>query len=465
MSARSLVLAFLGTLLCSTVSAGDKPPKPSAKKPNIIIVLADDLGYGDLACYGHPVIQTPNLDTFAKKALKFPHGYSAGSVCSPSRSAILTGRTPYRNGVFTWIPEGSHVHLRPSEVTLATLLRMLGYTTCHVGKWHLNGLFNSDKQPQPSDHGYDWWLATQNNAGPSHKDPKNFVRNGKEVGPLKGFSAEIVVDEGISWLKKERDKAKPFFMTVWFHEPHLPIETADKFQDLYPDLKAKDPDLAQHHGNVSQMDHAFGKLMLALQELGLAEDTLIVFTSDNGPEGQGTKGRTRGSTGGFRGRKRSLYQGGIRVPFLIAWPGKAPPGKSDETPVVGSDLFPTLLEAAGGKIPVDRTLDGVSLLPLLEGKKIERKTPLYWRYHGAPEEFKMAMRQGDYHLLANLELTRFELYNLKDDPKETKDLVKLEPKVFERMRDTLTRLNAEIEKEGPDWWRGYEEKKKKKAAK
>lgn len=449
MRRRSFLILALSLIASPALAAG---PAKSAKKTktNLLIVLADDLGYGDLGCYGHPVIKTPHLDAFAKKATKFRHAYSA----------ILTGRTPYRNGVFTWIPEGSPIHLRNTEVTLATLLRMLGYSTCHVGKWHLNGLFNSPMQPQPGDHGYDWWLATQNNAGPSHKDPKNFVRNGKALGEVKGFSSEIVVDEALRWLKKERDPDKPFFMTVWFHEPHLPIESAGKFQDLYPDLKAKDPDLAQHHGNVSQMDHAFGKLMQALEDMGLAEDTLIVFTSDNGPEGQGNKGRMRGSTGGLRGRKRSLYQGGIRVPMLIAWPGHVPPGKTDDTPVIGTDLFPTFLEVAGSKLPKDRALDGTSLTPLFAGKNIDRKVPLYWRYHGAPEEFKVALRQGDYHLLANLAFTKFELYNLKDDPAETKTLVKEEPKVFETMRAVLVRLNTEIEAEGPDWWKGYTEKKK-----
>lgn len=459
---RKLPFAFAALFLIASV-----PPAVTAqaKRPNLIIVLADDLGYGDLACYGHPVIKTPSLDAFARKAMKFPHGYSGGSVCSPSRSAILTGRTPYRNGVFTWIPEGSHVHLRNTEVTLATLLRALGYTTCHVGKWHLNGLFNSPKQPQPNDHGYDWWLATQNNAAPSHKNPDNFVRNGKKVGLVDGFSAEIVADEAVHWLRKERDKSKPFFMTMWFHEPHLPIESSEKFQDLYPELKAKDPDLAQHHANVTQMDHAFGKLMRALEELNLSEDTLIVFTSDNGPEGQGTKGRTRGSTGGLRGRKRSLYEGGIRVPFMIAWPGKIPPGKSNDTPVIGSDLFPTLLEAAGEKLPRERVIDGTCLLPLFEGKTIDRKVPLYWRYHGAPEEFKVAMRQGDHTLLANLEFTRFELYNLKNDPKQTKNLVDDEPKLFASMRTALRNLNSEIEREGPEWWKGYSDAKKKKDVK
>lgn len=204
--------------------------------PNVIIFLADDLGYGDLGCYGHPRIQTPNLDAFARQGMKLTHCYSASAVCSPSRSAILTGRTPHRNGVFTWIAENGEVHLRTSEITLPKILKQSGYTTAHVGKWHLNGKFNHPDQPQPNDHGYDHWMATQNNAGPSHKNPNNFVRNGKPVGQMEGFSAPLVVEEAIRWLNSDRDKAKPFFLAVWTHEPHLPIETDTRFQDPYKDL-------------------------------------------------------------------------------------------------------------------------------------------------------------------------------------------------------------------------------------
>ena len=172
--------------------------------------LTDNQGWGDLGSYGHPLIQSPNIDHFAAEGIRFTQCYAASAICSPSRSAILTGRTPYRNGVFTWLRERDRVHLRSSEITIPTLLRPKGYETCHVGKWHLNGWFNSSQQPQPSDHGYDWWLATQNNAVPSHKNPINFARNSKPLGQLQGHSALIVVDEAITWLKKQRNPSKPF---------------------------------------------------------------------------------------------------------------------------------------------------------------------------------------------------------------------------------------------------------------
>jgi arylsulfatase len=424
----------------------------AAERPNVVIFLADDLGWGDLGCYGHPRIKTPNLDAFAKSGARLTQCYAASAVCSPSRSAILTGRTPHRNGVYTWIAEGAEVHLRTSEVTLPRLLKEAGYATCHVGKWHMNGKFNDPAQPQPNDHGYEHWMATQNNAAPSHKDPSNFVRNGKPLGRLEGFSAPLVADEAIDWLKNRRDRSKPFFLAVWTHEPHLPIETDPEFQKPYADL---DADLRQHHGNVSQMDHAFGKLMRALDSEKLSDSTFVFFTSDNGPEGDGFKNRTRGSTGGLRGRKRSMYEGGIRVPGIARWPGLIKPDTTINAPVIGSDLFPTILGLCGVKPPADRVIDGADVRAVLTGMAatVERKVPLYWRLNMAPNNLQMALRSGDWKVLAAQDFTKVELYNLKDDPRETTELGGKEPERLAAMTKQLKELNAQIEKEGPDWWK------------
>ena len=436
-------------LVPTSVSAAEQ------SRPNVVLFLADDLGYGDLACYGHPVIKTPHLDHFASQGVRLTQCYSASAVCSPSRSALLTGRTPYRNGVFTWIPPGRDIHLRTSEITVAKLLKQQGYATCHVGKWHLNGLFNNPKQPQPNDHGYDHWLATQNNAAPSHKDPTNFVRNGAPVGKLEGFSAPLVVEEGISWLKTARDPKQPFFLSVWTHEPHLPIESDPKFQELYPQLP--DADHRQHHGNVSQLDAAFGRLMATLDELKLTENTLVIFTSDNGPEGDGLKGKNRGSTGGLRGRKRDVFEGGIRVPGIVRWPGHVSPSQTNNTPVIGSDFFATICEATQTSLPTDRVLDGGSLLPLFAGKnEVVRQRPLYWRCSIAQEWAKTAMRIGDWKIVADEALTRFELYNVQKDPQEKQDLSQQEPVKFGELQASLKQLNGEIEAEGPGWWKDYD---------
>ena len=202
------------------------------------------------------------------------------------------------------------------------------------------------------------------------------------------------------------------------------------------------------------MDHAFGLLMKSLDEQKLADNTFVFFTSDNGPEGNGTTTPGRGSSGGLRERKRSMHEGGIRVPGLARWPGKIPAGTASEVPVIGSDVFPTMLGIAGVKPPTDRVLDGVNVLPMLTGAaaKVERPQPLYWRLLMAPN-MKMAMRVDDWKILANAELTEFELYNLKSDPKEATDLKSAEPQRFAALREQLLKHNAAVDAEGPDWWK------------
>jgi arylsulfatase A len=445
-------VAVLGTLFSS------RPARAGEIQPNIVIFLADDLGYGDLACYGHPVIRTPNLDSFAKQGARLTQCYAASAVCSPSRSAILTGRTPYRNGVFTWIPAGHEIHLRTSEIALPKLLKSAGYATCHVGKWHLNGHFNKSTQPQPNDHGYDWWLATQNNAAPSHENPKNFVRNGQAIGKVADYSAPFLAKEAITWLRKHRDKSKPFLLAVWTHEPHYPIKSAPEFKAIYHDIQ--DEVQRAHHANVTQLDHAFGQLMQALDDLQLTDNTIVFFTSDNGPEGDGVSTPGRGSTGGLRGRKRSVYEGGIRVPGLVRWPGKVEAGSTNDQPVIGSDICVFAVKVAGAKLPTDRVIDGGNLMTALEGRPVERSRSLYWRCAIAPEPLKIAMRIGDWKILADESLTRLELYNLKDDPQEKNELGAVEPAKLAEMKSALVKLNTEIEAEGPDWWKADNERTK-----
>ena len=440
-------ITTLAALAAPGLSAAAQNPAPDVK-PNFVVFLADDLGWGDLACYGHPAIKTPNLDRFAAQGMRFTQCYAASGVCSPSRSAILTGRTPYRNGVCNWIPEGSNVHLRRSEITIATLLQQHGYATCHVGKWHLNGKFNSPAQPQPNDHGFDYWLATQNNAAPSHKDPSNFVRNGKPAGKLDGYSAVLVADEAVDWLKNKRKQEQPFYLQVWTHEPHKPIESDPEFQALY---KTADEGLKQHHGNVTQLDHAFGVVMKALGELMLVENTFVIFTSDNGPEGRPDRNgqltnRTRGSTGGLRGRKRDVYEGGIRVPGIVRWPGRVKPGTVSEVPIVGSDVFTTIGAIAGVKLPADRTIDGANLLPVFEGQPLQRAIPLYWRCPLA-EGPEMALRDGDWKILADGKLTKFELYNIKEDWQEKENLAAGQPARLEELKRELVKVVAGIQEE------------------
>jgi arylsulfatase A len=449
---RLLSLSTALVLLCSFLPPGWAAAAPGAP-PNIVIFLADDLGWGDLACYGHPEILTPHLDAFAKQGVRLTQCYAASAVCSPSRSSILTGRTPYRNGVFTWIPEGREIHLRASEIALPKLLKDRGYATCHTGKWHLNSHFNQPTQPQPDDHGYDWWLATQNNAAPSHEHPENFVRNGTPIGKVEDYSAPFIVKEAVSWLKDHRDKSKPFFLSVWAHEPHYPIKSAPEFRAQYP--KLTDDVQIEHHANVTQLDHAFGQLMQALEAMSLVENTIVIFTSDNGPEGDGVKTPGRGSSGGLRGRKRAVYEGGIRVPGIVRWPGVAQAGTTSAVPVIGSDLFVTALHAAGAPVPADRVIDGGDLRPALSGGPVHRSRPLYWRCPISTDPLKTAMRIGGWKILADEALTQFELYHVEEDWQEQTELSAAQPQKLAEMQKALRELNAEIEAEGPGWWRDY----------
>jgi arylsulfatase A len=442
---RSLVI-----VVAIVLAIGSSPWMPFAAaadpRPNIVLVLADDLGYGELGCYGNAAAITPHLDRFAAEGLRLTDCHSACSVCSPSRSALLTGRHPYRNGVFTWIPEGSPIHLRTSEHVLPKLLHAAGYDTCHVGKWHLNGLFNDPAQPQPSDHGYAWWLGTQNNAAPSHAFPENFVRNGQSVGKVEDYSAPFIAREAVTWLETKRDRTKPFFLAVWAHEPHYPIASAERYEKQH--ARIADAEERTYRANVTQLDDAFGTVMKSLDALGLTENTLVIFTSDNGPEGDGTKGPGRGLAGDLRGRKRSMYEGGHRVPGMVRWPARIKPGTTSDLPVVGSDFFVTMLAAAGVAPAADRKLDGTSLLPLLSGGGVDRRVPLYWRWGG-----KVAYREGDWKIVVDESLEKPELYDLAADRAEAHDLAAREPERLAAMMARLRAHTAEIEGEGPDWWR------------
>jgi len=468
-----VVCYYVAILTVGVLGAADE----TAQRPNFVIVLCDDLGYGDLACYGHKKLKTPNIDQFAREGLRLTHCYAAAANCSPARTGFMTGRTPYRVGVHNWIPMFSPMHVRRQEITVATLLRNAGYDTCHVGKWHLNGDFNLPSQPQPWDHGFNHWFATQNNALPNHRHPNNFVRNGKPVGPLEGYAAQLVTDEAIHWLNELRDETKPFFIYVCYHEPHEPIATDDKYTKIYP---SDDPSFSAHHGNITQMDDAFGRLMKTLDEFKLRNDTFVYFTSDNGPAITGI--HPHGSTAGLREKKGHLYEGGIRVPGIIQWPGHTKAGTVSDEPVSGVDLLPTLCEMASVQVPTDRVLDGTSFTAVLRDEVIDRKRPLYWHYLRASSAPKVAMRDGDWKVLARLnapELKRsaditdqeikllksgaligFELYNLKEDPHEQANLAESDPQQLGLLVEKLKNTYAEVQAESPVWpaweWPRYE---------
>ncbi|MEM6916051.1 MAG: sulfatase-like hydrolase/transferase, partial [Verrucomicrobiota bacterium] len=253
----------------------------ATERPNIVVLLADDLGYEDIGVYGGPV-KTPNLDALAQGGTRFENFYSGCAVCSPSRAVLLTGRHHIRTGVYSWIfDETQQSHLKESETTLAEILKAEGYATAHVGKWHLGLPSEKMEKPTPDRHGFDYWFATGNNASPSHENPDNFIRNGEPVGKIEGYSCQIVVEEALNWLDARADPDVPFFLNVWFHEPHSPIAAPDEIVAEYGavDQKNKRRSPAVYSGTIDNTDRAIGKLLEKLREVAPAENTLIIYAS------------------------------------------------------------------------------------------------------------------------------------------------------------------------------------------
>ncbi len=440
-----------------------------ADRPNIIVILCDDLGYGDLSCYGHPHIKTPNLDKMAEQGIRFTDFYSTAPVCSPSRVGLLTGRSPNRAGVYDWIPPAKEakpdareqVHMRKNEVTIPQLLKQAGYATAMAGKWHCNSMFNSPDQPQPGDAGFDHWMATQNNAAPSHENPRNFVRNGTALGQMEGYSCQLVVREGINWLRTQRTNApeQPFFMYLAFHEPHEPVASPAELVSKYGSVASTEKE-ATYFANVENIDRAVGSLFEELEQLSIVENTLVVFTADNGPE---TLNRYRGASfsygipGPLRGMKLWTTDAGFRVAGIMRWPARIDAGQTVHHPVSALDFLPTFCQLAGADVPTDLDLDGVSFLPALENKRIRRTKPLLWAYYNALNEHRVAMRHGKWKVLAKLDLPEkfqnlttknfatikaaqfidYEVYDMARDIGESKNLLENNPNSKSRLRKKL----------------------------
>jgi arylsulfatase A len=427
------------------LAAHSKTTQSPRTLPNIVYILCDDLGYGDLGCFGNPVIRTPNLDKLAAEGMRLTDCYAASPVCSPSRAGTLTGRTPNRSGIYDWIPENKNIYLAKDEVTIAKLLKTRGYATCHSGKWHLSSKLDGS-EPTPGDHGFDHWFSTQNNSLPNHFNPVNFIRNGQSVGPLEGYSSAIIVDEAINFVRKVH--AAPFFVFVCFHATHEVVSSAKQFIDWYPNIPDKNK--AEYYGDVSQMDYEVGRLLKALEETGVMENTLIIFTSDNGPETlrryRGAE-RSFGSSGPMRGMKLQMYEGGIRVPGIIRWDGKGLSGRVCHESISSVDMLPTMCDITGAEVPRDRAIDGTSILPVLEGKEISRSIPLYWQYDNAVSNPKICIRRGAWKLLATADLRSFELYNLDDDWAESTDLAGREQERVKVIANELVQMHENVIKE------------------
>ncbi len=432
-----------------------------AENPNVVMLLADDLGWRDVGCYDGPV-KTPAIDGLAAKGTRFTHFYSGCAVCSPSRATLLTGRHHIRTGVYSWIHDASqHSHLLEREVTLAEVLKEAGYATAHVGKWHLGLPTGDRKKPTPDKHGFDYWFATWNNAAPSHRNPNNFIRNGKPVGKMEGYACQLVVDEAIGWLSKRSDKEQPFFLNVWFHEPHAPIAGPDEIVKGYGKIKDK---AAIYSGTIDNTDRAIGRLLKKLAELDASEKTLVIYASDNGSYREDR-------TGGLRGRKGMNWDGGIRVPGIFCWPGRIRNEAESGEPAGLVDVLPTVCGLLGLEKPNDVHLDGSDLTPVLTGKgEFKRHQPLFW--HLQKSRPIVALRDGDFSLVADPDYelsknnmfkeawiptikkggyTNFQLFNLKADPNQTTNLASQHPEKLDSLKKQLLKINASIMADGEDW--------------
>ena len=426
---------------------------------NVVLILADDLGYGDLASYGHRHIKTPHLDKLAKEGVKFSQFYSPSPLCSPSRAGILTGRTPYRTGIQSWIPQGQDIYLRQEELSLATHLNNHGYQSFLAGKWHLNGGLDDERHTQPEDHGFEKWMACHAFALPTHKNPNNFYEDGEALGELEGFSADIVVDKAIDYIT-ERDKSKPFFLFLPMAEVHSEIASPDAYNHMYSEFTDGDIDLenlsdrgpGEYYANVSYMDHQIGRLLKSLDDMDLSENTIVVFTSDNGPVTTDWRRwwevNMYGETGGLRGRKADLYEGGLRVPCIIRYPKTIKEGSSTDEPAQGYDLFPTLCGLLDIPIPSDRVIDGIDLSPLFSDQQMDREAPLFWAFEtrpgDAPEGYIYAVRSGHWKLISDKNVEKVLLYNLETDPYETREVSQAHPQIVQALSSFIKRQKESI---------------------
>jgi arylsulfatase A-like enzyme len=412
----------------------------------VVLVMCDDLGYGDPQCFNpDSPIATPHIDAMAAAGLKFTRFYAAAPVCSPTRGSCLTGRHPYRYGIYF----ANTGHIKKGELTLPELLRQHGYTTGHFGKWHLGTLTKTVNDanrggPQgakhfapPSQHGYDESFVTESKvptydpmikpvgAGKSAWDriadksqavaygTRYWDHDGKEVTEnLDGDDSRVIMDRAIPFIRQATANEKPFFAAIWFHAPHLPVVAGQEHVAPYQRHTVYE---RNYYGCVTALDEQLGRLRGQLRELGVANNTMLWFCSDNGPEGK--QGKAPGSAADLRGRKRSLYEGGVRVPGILEWPGRAGPGTRTDVAAVTSDFLPTVLDALDVEYPDQRPLDGTSLLGVIDGSTQQRDRPI-----GFQSGSQIAWHSGKHKIYSGDKGKTWQLFDLSVDRGEQHDL-------------------------------------------
>ncbi|MCA9053129.1 MAG: sulfatase-like hydrolase/transferase [Planctomycetaceae bacterium] len=424
-------------------------PCPAAG-PNIVFVYADDWGWGDLACHGHPRIKTPHLDRLAREGTDFHQFVVCNPVCSPSRTAIVTGQYPARHLVHQHfasheqnVARGMPDWLDPEVTLLPKLLKAAGYRTGHFGKWHLSGNGRGIEAPLPAAYGFDdaaVWTG-----------PGRNVFEGSTVADQAGTAHDrsgaafqtIAATEHV--LRFIRESAgQPFYVNLWMHETHHLVAATDEQKAPYPDVEEPH---RTYYSAVTRADAQVGRVLDLLDELRLADDTIVIFSSDNGPENSHPRPQDKlyysvGETGGLRGRKRSLYLGGVNVPFLVRWPGQVPAGRIDTTSLIaGVDMLPTLLSAVGVALPDGYKSDGANVLAAFRGEPFTRTQPLFWEWRGPNAQLadwpQLAMRDGNYTLLMDFPVERVELYNVAADREQSRNLATVDTERAQTMRTAI----------------------------
>ena len=465
-SRREALSGLLGAAAAplAACQAGSRPTAPAP--PNVILCMADDQGWGDTGYNGHPFLKTPHLDAMAKAGLRFDRFYSGAPVCSPTRGSALTGRHPFRYG----IPSANTGHILDQEVTLAEMLRKQGYTTGHFGKWHLGTLTNDredgrrgGRRPEhyapPWEHGFDecfsaevqmpTWDPMVGQAFPSQywTGPGEYATEN-----LGGDDSRVIMDRAVPFLRRAVQQDTPFFAVIWFHAPHSPVVAGPRHRAMYSNFSEGEQ---HYYGCITALDEQVGRLRDELRQLGVADNTMLWYCSDNGPEGRTPQqNKNRGSSGGLRGRKRSLFEGGLRVPGILEWPLRVAAGRFTKVPCSTADYLPTIAEAVGlHSEPPVRPLDGISLVPLIEGKMAARGTRIGFQCPDGAER-GAASRLGSpshamigdrYKFLSYLDTERAGedmLFDIAVDPGERHNLAESLPELAAAMRAELEQWDA-----------------------
>jgi arylsulfatase A-like enzyme len=440
-------------LLGCSAAFGEVPPRP-----NIIFILADDLGYTDVACYGSKYYETPNIDRLAAEGMRFTDGYACGPNCQPTRAALLSGQYGPRTGVYTvgninrfnWQsrplrPVENVTRLPMDKVTIANALKQAGYATGMFGKWHLG----NDPEHHPSKRGFDEAIASSGLHFDFRTDPKTEYPQGQ-------YLADFLTDHAVDFI--ERHQSEPFFLYL----PHFGVHSPHQAKKELVKRFKKKPAAGGHHdpkyaAMIASVDESVGRIMEKLDELGLSENTLVIFSADNGGVGgyqrAGLDKEGITDNAPLKGGKGMLYEGGVRVPYVFRWKSKIEPGQTNVTPIISVDLYPTLVEIADADLPADYTLDGTSYAGLLMGESPSaERNPLYWHFPGylgaGAENWRTkpvsTIRDGDWKLMEWLEDGRMELYNLAADIGEQKNLVESQPEKARQLQAKMLAWRSSV---------------------